>query len=173
MGKWNIDPSHSEVTFTVRHMVVAKVRGTFTKLTGTVESPDDDPSHGKVDVTIDTASISTRDDKRDEHLRSADFFNVQQHPELRFRSTGMEGSGKKLKMKGTLDMHGVTQPVTLDVEHLGQMKDPWGNMRQLFHAETSLNRKDFGLHWNQALEAGGFLVGDKIDIEVEAQLVPA
>lgn len=171
--KWNIDPSHSEVTFTVRHMVVAKVRGTFSKLTGTVEAPGDDPLKGKAEVTIDTASINTRDDKRDAHLRSADFFNIEQHPHLRFHSTGVEGSGKKFKLKGEIEIRGAKQPITLDVENLGSAKDPWGQMRQLFHAETSINRKDFGLNWNQVLESGGFLVGDKVDIEVEAQLVPA
>jgi len=173
MAKWNIDPSHSEVTFTVRHMVVAKVRGTFTKLTGTVDAPADDPIQGKAEVTIDTASISTRDDKRDAHLKSADFFNVEQYPEIKFHSAGVEGSGKKFKLKGEIEIRGAKQPIALDVEHLGSAKDPWGQTRQLFSAKGSLNRKDFGLNWNQALEAGGFLVGDTVDIDVEVQLVPA
>lgn len=170
---WSIDPAHSEVTFTVRHMVVAKVRGAFNKLSGTVEVDPNNPAGGHATIKVETASIDTRDEKRDAHLRSPDFFDAQNHPEIVFKGTRVEGSGRKFKLHGDLQMRGVTKAIVLDVENLGQAKDPWGVDRALFHAETKLNRKEWGLHWNQALEAGGFLVGEDINIDVEVQLVPA
>lgn len=170
---WSIDPAHSEVTFTVRHMVVAKVRGAFKKVSGTIEVDPENPAGGRAIVKVDTASIDTRDEKRDAHLRSPDFFDAPNHPEIVFEGTSVEGSGKKLKLHGNLQMRGVTKPIVLDVENLGTAKDPWGVERALFHAETKLNRKEWGLNWNQVLEAGGFLVGEDIHVDVEVQLVPA
>lgn len=170
---WKIDPSHSEATFTVRHMVVAKVRGAFRNVTGTVELKGEDIRSGKAVVEIDAASIDTREEKRDAHLKSEDFFWAEKHPKLVFRSKEVEGSGKQFKLHGELEMRGVAKPVVLNVEDLGKSKDPWGQDRLIFHAETKVNRKDWGLNWNQALEMGGVLVSDEVLIDLEVQMVKA
>lgn len=169
---WNIDSSHSGIHFTVRHLVIAKVRGQFTRWTGRVQVPDDDFNRASVDVVIDASSIDTGVTDRDNHLRSADFFDVERHPELTFRTTSVKAAGEnRLQIAGDLTIRGITRPVTLDAEFLGRAKDPWGNERAAFSARTSLDRKDFGLTWNQALETGGVLVGDRIDIEIEVEAV--
>lgn len=173
MTTWNIDTSHSGVHFSVRHMVISKVRGTFERFAGTIRFDDKNPAASKFEARIEAGSIGTRDEKRDAHLRSADFFDVEKYPELTFESTSVEKVGDRLRVTGALTLHGVTKEVVLDTEVLGTTKDPWGNDRIAFQAETTINRKDFGLSWNQALETGGVLVGDKIEISLDIQAVKA
>lgn len=174
MTTWNIDTSHSGVHFSVRHMVIAKVRGSFDRFEGSVELDETNPAASKVSVRIDARSIDTREEKRDAHLRSADFFDVETYPDLTFESTKVEKiDDERWRVTGDLTIHGVTKEVALDAEALGTGKDPWGNDRIAFQASTSINRKDFGLTWNQALETGGVLVGDKIEISLDVQAVKA
>jgi polyisoprenoid-binding protein YceI len=172
--RWNIDPSHSGVHFTVRHMVISKVRGAFERWQGTVDFDEQNPSASKVAVSIDAASIATREEKRDAHLRSPDFLDVEKYPQLTFASTKVEKlDGGDYRVSGDLTLHGVTKPVVLEAEFLGGGKDPWGNERIGFAARTTINRKEFGLNWNQVLEAGGVLVGEKIEITLDVQAVKA
>jgi polyisoprenoid-binding protein YceI len=172
--RWNIDTSHSGVHFTVRHMVVAKVRGSFERWQGVVDFDEEKPSASKVSVRIEAASLATREEKRDAHLRSADFFDVERYPALTFESTRVEKlDGNDYRVAGELTIHGITRSVVLETEYLGGGKDPWGNARIGFQARTTINRKDFGLNWNQVLEAGGVLVGDKIEIELDVEAVQA
>lgn len=170
-GRWEIDRSHSSVEFSVRHLMVSKVRGRFGELSGTVEIAEV-PEASSVSVVIDAASIDTRDSGRDEHLRSADFLDVATHPTLEFRSTAVRGKGFRWRVEGDLTIRGITRPVTLDVELDGVATSPWGKQVTGFTASTELDREDFGLTWNQALETGGVLVGRKvrIDLAVEAIL---
>jgi polyisoprenoid-binding protein YceI len=171
---WNLDTAHSGIHFSIRHMVVAKVRGRFAKFDGTVALDGEDLTRAVVDVTIDAASIDTSTPARDEHLRSPDFFDVARFPQLRFRSSRVERVGvDRYRLIGDLTIRDVTREIALEVEHGGQAKDPWGNLRAAFTARGSIDRKDFGLRWNQVLEAGGFLVGDKVEIELEIQAVKA
>jgi len=170
-GTWTIDASHSEVGFTVRHLGISKTRGRFGAFAGDIvvaERPED----SRVTVTIDPASVDTKDAGRDEHLRSADFFDVAQHPEWTFVTTSVAPNGDRWSVTGELTLAGVTRTVVLDTEVTGLVTDPWGNDRVGFVASTEVNREDFGLTWNAALETGGFLVGKtvKIDLEVEAVL---
>ena len=170
--RWEIDSSHSGIHFSVRHLVIAKVRGQFGRWTGTLVAPDGDLGRASVDVTIDAASIDTGVADRDAHLKSADFLDTTTFPEITFRTTGVESaSSERLRVKGALTIKGVTRDTVLDVERLGSVKDPWGNERAAFTAKTAVDRKDFGLTWNQALETGGFVVGDRIDIEIEIEAV--
>ena len=173
MTRFNIDTSHSNIDFSIRHLVIAKVRGRFTKFSGAIELDADDLAKSKVSVEIEAASISTNDDKRDAHLRSADFFDVENFPLITFTSKQVEVDGSDLRVTGALTIHGVTRDVVLQAESLGTAKDPWGNERIAFAAKTAIDRKDFGLRWNQVLEAGGLLVGDKVEIELEVQAIPA
>jgi polyisoprenoid-binding protein YceI len=169
---WQIDSAHSGIHFAVRHLVIAKVRGQFSRWSGTVTVPDGDAARASVDVTIDTSSIETGVADRDAHLKSADFLDVEKYPEMTFRATRTEPAGdSRFRVVGQLTLRGVTREVALDVESTGQTKDPWGNIRAGFAAETSLDRKDFGLVWNQVLEAGGVMVGDKVEIEIEIEAV--
>jgi polyisoprenoid-binding protein YceI len=170
--RWEIDSSHSSVHFSVRHLVIAKVRGVFARWSGTVQAPDGDFSKATVNVTIDASSIDTGVAQRDAHLKSADFFDVLVHPELRFVGKRVEPrSGAEIDVVGDLTIKGITREVRLRVEQHGQAKDPWGNVRAAFTAKTSIDRKDFGLTWNQALETGGVMVGDRVDIEAEIEAV--
>ncbi len=170
--RWNIDPSHSSVNFTVRHLIISKVRGAFSKFTGTIDFDVENPGASKVAVEIDAASVDTREEKRDGHLRSPDFFDAEKYPKLTFASSKVEKNGEgEFKVTGDLTIRGVKKEVVLTTEHLGDGKDPWGNQRIGFAAHTKVNRKEFGLNWNQALEAGGFLVGDSIDIALDVQAV--
>jgi len=170
--RWEIDSSHSSLHFSVRHLVIAKVRGTFARWSGTVEVPDGDFAKATVAVTIDASSIETGVADRDGHLKSPDFFDVPQHPELRFVGKRVQPrSGDEIDVIGDLTIRGITREVVLRVEQHGQAKDPWGNVRAAFSAKTTIDRKDFGLTWNQALETGGVLVGDKVEIEAEIQAV--
>ena len=173
-SKWNIDLGHSGVNFSIRHMVISKVRGRFGKFTGVLNLDDENVTRSVVEATIDAASIDTGVEQRDAHLRSADFFDVEKYPELRFRSTRIEKlADDRFRVAGELTIRDVTREVVLDVEGGGRAKDPWGNERTGFVAKTTLDRKDFGLKWNQALEAGGVLVGDRVDIELDVQGVKA
>ena len=170
---WNIDPDHSNVGFKVRHLMVSNVKGSFDKHTGIVEINDKDITKSKVEVSIDTNSINTNVKKRDDHLRSADFFDVAKYPTMTFVSKKVAKSGKdKLKVTGDLTLHGVTKEVVLDVEGPSkESKDPWGNIRKGATATTKINRKDFGLVWNAALETGGVAVGDEITITLEIEMI--
>jgi len=172
--RWTIDPSHSSVTFAVRHMIFAKVRGAFTKFEGSFEYDAATPTAARTSASIDAGSIDTREPQRDEHLRSADFLDVQHHPRLAFESTSVEPLGReKFRITGDLTIRGTTRAVDLEVEHLGGGKDPWGNERIGFLAKTTINRKDFGLTWNQVLEAGGVLVGEDVEITLDIQAIRA
>lgn len=170
--RWEIDSSHSGIQFSVRHLVIAKVRGQFTRWSGTVEAPDGDFRRGSVAVVIDAGSIETGVTDRDAHLRSADFFDAAAWPEIRFQSVRVEPRGDdRFGLVGGLTIKGVTREVSLDVEPLGRVRDPWGNDRAAFSAKTTLDRREFGLTWNQLLETGGVVVGDRIDIEIEVEAV--
>jgi polyisoprenoid-binding protein YceI len=172
MSTYNIDPSHSTASFSVKHMMIAKVHGGFEKLSGAFQYDPANLAKSSVEVTIETNSINSRDAQRDTHLRSADFFDVEKYPTITFKSTRFEGSAGDLKIVGNLTIHGVTQPVTLVVDGpTEEMKDPWGNVKIGASATTKIKRKDFGLTWNAALEAGGLLVGDDISITLDVQFV--
>ena len=171
-SQWDFDLVHSSVNFHVRHLMVSKVHGRFTKWGGTLELDDEDLTRSRVDITIDAASIDTQEPKRDDHLRSADFLEVDKFPSLTFRSTEIKREGDEdYTVVGDLTIRGVTRRVTLRVEGGGRVTDPWGGTRTGFSARTSISRKDFGLTWNVALEAGGFVVGDKLDITLEIEAV--
>jgi polyisoprenoid-binding protein YceI len=169
---WQVDGAHSAVNLTVRHMVISKVRGRFTRWSAQLALDTTDLARSSVEVEIDAASIDTGVADRDAHLRSPDFLDAQKYPTLRYRSRRVEASAKDhLRVVGDLTIRDVTREVVLDVEYGGQGKDPWGNLRTGFTASASLNRKDFGLTWNQALETGGVLVADRVDVEIELQAV--
>lgn len=172
---WTIDPQHSQVEFEVKHMMFARVRGRFEELEGTIElAPDEEIENSSVEAVIDAASIDTGQDERDEHLRSADFFDVEHFPELRFESRAVRrGEDGKLTVTGDLEIRDVTREVQLDVTRLGGGTDPWGNERMGFRGTTTIDRRDFGLSWNQALEAGGVLVGNDVRIRLDLQAVQA
>ncbi len=170
--RWEIDSGHSGIHFSVRHMVVAKVRGQFTRWTGTILTTDGDPESASAEVVIDATSIDTGLADRDAHLKSPDFLDVESHPELTFKSKRTESLGDgRLRVVGDLAIRGTLREVALDVEYAGRTKDPWGNERAGLTAKTSIDRKDFGLTWNQVLEAGGVMVGDRVDIEIEVEAV--
>ncbi|HZT76955.1 MAG TPA: YceI family protein [Vicinamibacterales bacterium] len=171
MPLFSIDPAHSELLFQVRHLVT-KVRGRFTRFTGTIELDDQQPQRSSLRLEIDAASVDTSTADRDAHLRSADFFDVEHYPTLTFVSTHVhKQSEERYDVTGTLTIRGVAKPVTLPVTFLGLAKDPWGNTRAGFETEITINRKDFGLMWNAALETGGFLVGDEVKITASVQAV--
>src|SRR4029077_12096742 len=170
--RWEIDSSHSSLQFSVRHLVIAKVRGSFERWSGTIHVPNSDVSKATVTVTIDASSINTGVADRDAHLKSPDFFDTAQHPDLRFVGKRVQArSDAEVDLVGDLTIKGTTREVVLRVEQHGQAKDPWGNMRAAFTAKTSIDRKDFGLTWNQVLETGGVMVGDRVDFEAEIQAV--
>lgn len=169
---YQIDPSHSSASFSIKHMMIAKVHGGFEKLSGTLTYDPAQLERSQVEVAIDAASINTREAQRDAHLKSADFFDVEKYPQIVFKSTRVVANGDELKVTGDLTIHGVTKPVTLDVEKpSAEMKDPWGNIKIGASGTTKIKRKDFGLTWNAALEAGGFLVGDDVTIQLDVQFV--
>jgi polyisoprenoid-binding protein YceI len=173
MTTYQIDTTHSSVDFSIRHLVIAKVRGRFAQFSGTVELDETNVAKSSVRAEIIATSISTNEDKRDAHLRSADFFDVEQFPLITFASSAITEHGGELRITGALTIHGVTKEVELAVEQLGATKDPWGNQRVAFSAHGTINRKDFGLHWNQALEAGGVVVGEKVELSLDIQAVRA
>jgi polyisoprenoid-binding protein YceI len=168
---WRIDPRHSVTEFSVRHMMLSRVRGQFTGLTGTIVDAADDPKYSSVKAAIDVTSLITGDPQRDEHLRSADFFDVANYPSITFDSRRISGSREHFAVTGDLTIHGQTREVTLDVTFNGVGTNPLGQTVAGFTAETQINRKDFGLNWNVALEAGGVLVGDQARIEIELEAV--
>lgn len=171
---YQIDPSHSSANFSIKHMMIAKVHGGFEKISGTFIYDPSNLAKSSVDVTIDVNSINTREAQRDTHLKSADFFDVEKYPSMTFKSTRIEKNGSDLKILGDLTIHGVTRAVTLDVEGPSEeLKDPWGNAKIGASATTKISRKDFGLTWNAALEAGGLLVGDDVSIAIDVQFVKA
>jgi polyisoprenoid-binding protein YceI len=169
---YDIDPAHSSAQFSVRHMMISNVKGEFTKVSGTVTYDPDDPGASKVEATIDVASLHTRDEQRDGHLKSADFFDAANFPEIKFVSKSVAPHGDdELLVKGDMTIHGVTKEVTLHVEGpTPEMKDPWGNVKAGATAAAKINRKDFGLVWNVALETGGLLVGEDVAISLEVEL---
>jgi len=170
---WNIDPEHSNLGFKIRHLMVSNVKGNFEKFSGFVEINDQDITKSRVEVTIDTNSVNTNVKKRDDHLRSADFFDVAKYPTIAFVSKKVAVAGpNKLKVTGEFTLHGVTKEVVLDLDGpTGESRDPWGNTRKGATATTKINRKDFGLMWNQALETGGVLVGDEVEITLEVEMI--
>jgi polyisoprenoid-binding protein YceI len=169
---WTIDPTHTQVEFGVRHLMISTVRGHFADVQGDVTLDGEDVETAQVDITIDAASIDTRVEQRDEHLRSPDFLDVAEFPELRFHSTKVERVGKdKLEITGDLTIRDVTREVVLEARELGTVHDPWGNDRAGFSAKAEINRPDFGLTWNQVLETGGLLVGERVSITIETELV--
>ncbi len=169
---WEIDASHSQATFSVKHMMVSTVRGHFNVLSGHLHIDEQNPQNSWVEAQVDAASIDTRDERRDGHLRSADFFDVQTYPTITFKSTRVEHiSGNEYNVTGDLAMHGVTRPVTLKAEYFGQGKNPWGLTVAGLSAKTKINRKDWGLNWNQTLETGGWLVSEDVTIEIDLETV--
>ena len=169
---WAIDPGHTVAEFGVKHLMVSTVKGRFTGVSGTIELDEQDVTRSRVDVAIDVATVNTHDEKRDAHLRSDDFFAAEQFPRITFTSTKVEPNGKdRLNVSGDLTIRGVTLPVTLDVEFNGRATAPWGSEVIAYSAATTINRKDFGLAWNVALEAGGVAVGDKVKIAIEAEAI--
>ncbi|CAH0273316.1 Protein YceI [Arthrobacter sp. Bi83] len=169
-GTWTLDMSHSEIGFTVRHAGISKVRGRFTDANAEARVRES-LAESSVRATVKTASFDSGDANRDGHVRGADFFDVEQYPEMTFRAKGIEGDGEDYTVTGDLTIRGITKPVELEVEFTGVAVDPFGATRAGFSAETEISRKEFGLTWNAALETGGFLVSDKVKINLEAALV--
>ncbi len=172
---WQLDPAHSTIEFSVKHMMFTTVRGRFKSFSGAVQVDEQNPNNSQVEVTIDAASIDTGVADRDAHLRTGDFLDVEQYPSITFRSTRVEGAyqkeGDRFRVTGDLEIRGQSIPVTLDATFEGLGKDPWGKQRAGFAARTEIDRRDWGLRWNQALETGGILVGNTVKIEAEAQAV--
>jgi polyisoprenoid-binding protein YceI len=173
--KWDFDHAHSSVDFTVRHMLVSKVRGRFTKWTGHLELDEQNVAHSRVDVEIDVASVDTHEPQRDAHLRSGDFFEAEKHPRIVFKSKRVEEKGKEhLSVTGDLTIRGTTREVVLDVERGGVVaKDPWGKRRAGFTATTKINRKEFGVSYNQVLDQGGLALGEDVAITIEIEATAA
>ncbi len=169
-GTWTIDPGHAEVGFVGRHFGLTKVRGRFTAVEGTIVLAEE-PAESTVEVVIDMASVSSGDQARDDHLRSADFFDVDRFPTATFRSTGVDRFGASADLAGELTIKDVTKPVRLNVDYLGHAADPWGNDRAVFSASGRINREDWGLTWNMLLDAGGLLVSKEIGLEIEVELL--
>jgi len=171
-ASFELDPSHSRVTFSVRHMMVSNTRGQFGKFTGQVFLDEANPAASNVTVDIDTTTIDTTDPKRDEHLRSPEFFDVKKFPKMTFKSTEVSRAGQGYKVVGNLTIKDVTKPVTLTVDSIvKETKDPWGMVRRGTHASAKIDRKEFGLTWNKALETGGVAVGDEVTLDLEIELI--
>jgi polyisoprenoid-binding protein YceI len=167
---WEIDPAHSSIQFGVRHLMISTVHGKFPKFTATVVGDEKDPAHARVEVSIDAAPIDTGEPKRDAHLKSADFFDVEKYPTITFKSTKVEAAGeRRFKLHGDLTMHGVTKPVVLDVEATPEVKGMRGETRAGARATTKLNRKDFGISWSKAMDGGGVVVADDVDVTIEVE----
>jgi polyisoprenoid-binding protein YceI len=172
---WNIDPAHATAEFKVKHMMIANVKGQFSKITGVLVHDESNPTQSRAEASIEAASIETREPQRDTHLKSADFLHVEKFPTLSFKSTDIKVAGEgELKVQGDLTIRGVSRKVAFAVEGpTPSTKDPWGNTRIAISATTKINRKDFGLTWNAALEAGGILVGDEVTITLDAEFAKA
>lgn len=167
-GTWALDPAHSEVSFSVRHMMIAKVRGTFGVANATLTAPEN-PLESTVEASVDATTIDTNEEGRDGHLRSPDFFDVENFPTIDFRSSGVRAHGEDFLVDGDLTIRGVTKPVTFEVEFGGIGSDPYGNLKAGLSANTTINREDFGLTWNTALESGGVLVGKDVRLQLDLQ----
>lgn len=168
--KWTVDPSHSEITFKVKHLMIANVKGEFQRFNASIEAVGTDFRNAKVRATLDSAGVFTNDENRDKHLRSADFLDAAAHPHLTFASTGMDHvDGHDYKLHGDLTIKGITRPITLDVEFGGKNTDPWGKEKLAFAVSGKINRKEWGLNWNAALESGGVLVSDEVRINADVQ----
>jgi polyisoprenoid-binding protein YceI len=168
---WKLDPSHTIAEFSAKHLMITTVKGRITDIEGIIYTDEKDLKNSSVEATLRAVSLDTRTDQRDQHLRSADFLDVEKYPEIRFRSTRIQGDKQSFKLTGDLTIRDVTKPITLDVEFEGQTKDPWGGERVGFSANGKIDRREFGLTWNQALEAGGVVVGNDIKISLEVEAV--
>ena len=168
---WKLDPTHSTVEFSAKHLMITTVKGRIADVEGIIYTNEKDPKNSSVEAILKATSIDTRTDQRDQHLRSADFLNVEQYPEIKFRSTRIDGGREEFKLTGDLTIRDVTKEITLNVRFEGQAKDPWGGERVGFSATGKIDRRDFGLTWNQVLETGGVVVGNEIKIELEVQAV--
>ncbi len=168
---WKLDPAHTIVEFSAKHLMITTVKGRIPDVKGTIYIDEKNPKNSSVEATLNAASLDTRTEQRDQHLRSADFLEVEKYPEIKFRSTRIQGEGESFKVTGDLTIRDVTKPITLDVELEGRTKDPWGGERVGFSAKGKIDRRDFGLTWNQVLEAGGVVVGNDIKISLEVQAV--
>ena len=177
VSTWNIDPAHSTIEFAAKHMMITTVKGRFADLRGAIVVNESDPSASHVEVEMDAKTLDTRSEQRDQHLRSGDFLDVEQYPHVTFRSKRIEGArarpGSEFTVVGDLTIRGVTKEVTLDATYEGRGKDPWGGERVSFSADTKIDRREWGLTWNAALEAGGVLVSNEIKIHVEVQAIKA
>jgi polyisoprenoid-binding protein YceI len=171
VGRWQIDPAHTSAEFVGRHLMVTKVRGGFSSVSGYIDVAED-PQQSTAEISLETASVTTGSEDRDNHVKSEDFLDVENFPEMRFVSTDIEPSGSSWKLTGDLTIKDVTRPVALDFEFAGIVDDPWGNSKAAFSASTKVVRGDWGLNWNVALDAGGLLVSEKIAIEIEVQAAP-
>ena len=170
--KWILDPTHSDVQFKIRHLMITHVNGSFGKFTAEVETKDDDFENAKISFSAEVDSITTGNEQRDGHLKSADFFETSQYPTLTFVSTKFEKiSGEEYSLSGDMTFHGITKNVKLQVEHGGIIKDPWGHTRTGFTVEGKINRKDFGLTWNAATEAGGVVLSEEVKLHINVEFV--
>jgi len=170
---WKLDPSHTLVEFSAKHLMITTVKGRITDVEGTIVMDERNPRNSSVEATLKAVSIDTRTEQRDQHLRSADFLNVELFPEIKFRSTKIEGDKENFKLTGDLTIRDVTRPITLDIRFEGQQTDPWGGERVGFSGTGKIDRRDFGLTWNQALETGGVVVGNEVKINLEVEAVKA
>ncbi len=172
LTRWTIDPAHSEIGFAAKHMMISTVRGRFSDVTGFIDFNEDDPTTAKIDVEVAVSSVDTRQEPRDQHLRSADFFDAESHPTIKFVSTKVEkAKGNDYKVTGDLTIRGTTREVTLDATFEGAHPDPWGGTRAGFTVTGKINRHDFGLNWNATIEAGGVVVGPEIKLQIEVEAV--
>jgi polyisoprenoid-binding protein YceI len=171
LSTWQIDPKHSTAEFAVRHVMVATVKGHISGIDGTIRLDEGDPTRSSVEATLDPSTIDTREPQRDAHLRSSDFLDAERFPTITFRSTRIEPAGDRFQVVGDLTLHGVTREVALDTELVGRHRDPWGSERAGLSAQTVVDRRDYGLTWNQALEAGGVLVGNDVRVTLEVEAV--
>lgn len=170
---WTVDASHSSIGFEVRHMAISKVKGSFGEFEAKVTGEPGQPGTFTLDATVQVASVDTGNEKRDDHLRSPDFFDAAAMPTMTFKSTGVTMDGDEGTLSGDLTLHGVTKPVVFALEYAGMVNDPWGNVRMGFSAEAKIDRREFGLTWSKALETGGLVVDNEVEIELEIELVQA
>lgn len=171
MANWSLDKAHSEIEFKVKHMMITNVKGQFQDFDVTVDSDSNHLENAKIDLTIQTASINTKNEQRDEHLKSSDFFDVAANPTITFHATSSKKDGDDIKLTGDLTIKGITKSVTFDVEFGGVAKDPWGNEKIGYTATGKINRQDFGLTWNAALETGGLMVSDEVKFQADFQFI--